>query len=150
MDLNTVAILSPGDMGHSVGAVLVANDLRVISCLEGRSERTRGLAEKAGIAAVNSYAEMVCEAQMIISSMVPAEVEQAATREAEALKDTGEQIVYVDCTAMRRRWPSGWQWLLRLRVAGRSMRELSGGLRTARIAVRVFILLVRMRRSLCG
>ena len=48
MDLITVALLSPGDMGHSVGAVLVANDLRVISCLEGRSERTRGLAEKAG------------------------------------------------------------------------------------------------------
>ena len=135
MDLNTVALLSPGDMGHSVGAVLVANGLRVISCLEGRSERTTGLAEKAGIPAVNSYAEMVCEAQMIISIMVPAEV---------------EQIVYVDCTAMRRRWPSGWQWLLRLRVAGRSMRELSGGLRTARTAVRVFILLVRMRRSLCG
>ena len=60
MDLNTVALLSPGDMGHSVGAVLVANGLRVISCLEGRSERTRGLAEKAGIAAVNSYAEIVC------------------------------------------------------------------------------------------
>jgi len=37
MDLNTVALLSPGDMGHSVGAVLVANGLRVIRCLEGRS-----------------------------------------------------------------------------------------------------------------
>ena len=110
MDLNTVALLSPGDMGHSVGAVLVANGLRVISCLEGRSERTTGLAEKAGIAAVNSYAEMVCEAQMIISIMVLAEV---------------EQIVYVDCNAMRRKRPSGWQWLLRLRVAGRSIRELS-------------------------
>ena len=90
MDLNTVALLSPGDMGHSVGAVLVANGLRVISCLEGRSEGTGGLAEKAGIAAVDSYVEMVCEAQMVISIMVPAE----------ALKKTGEQIVYVDCNAI--------------------------------------------------
>ena len=100
MDLNTVALLSPGDMGHSVGAVLVANGLRVISCLEGRSEGTGGLAEKAGIAAVDSYVEMVCEAQMVISIMVPAEVKKAATRVAEALKKTGEQIVYVDCNAI--------------------------------------------------
>ena len=80
--------------------MLVANGLRVIRCLEGRSERTRGLAEKAGIAAVNPYAEMVCEAQMVISIMVPAEVKQAVTRVAEALKKTGEQIVYVDCNAI--------------------------------------------------
>ena len=37
MSLSTVALLSPGDMGHAVGAVLVANGLEVITCLEGRS-----------------------------------------------------------------------------------------------------------------
>ena len=100
MKLNTIALLSPGDMGHSVGAVLVESGLRVITCLEGRSERTKSLAKKAGIAAVDSYEKMVREAQMVISIMVPAEVEQAATRVAEALRQTGEEVVYVDCNAI--------------------------------------------------
>ena len=100
MKLDTIALLSPGDMGHAVGAVLCENGLRVITCLQGRSERTKGLAEKAGIAAVDSYAAMVREAQMVISIMVPAEVEQAAAKVAAALKETGEQVVYVDCNAI--------------------------------------------------
>ena len=100
MKLDTIALLSPGDMGHSVGAVLVENSQRVITCLEGRSERTKSLTAKAGIAAVDSYAEMVREAQMVISIMVPAEVEQAAAKVAAALEQTGEQVVYVDCNAI--------------------------------------------------
>ena len=38
---NTVGILSPGDMGHTVGGVLRQNGLRVITCLKDRSQRTR-------------------------------------------------------------------------------------------------------------
>ena len=145
MDLITVALLSPGDMGHSVGAVLVANDLRVISCLEGRSERTRGLAEKAGIEAVDSYAEMVCEAQMVISIIVPAEVEQVATRVAEALKETGEQIVYVDCNAIAPETAKRVVVVIEATGSRAVDTGIIGGLRAARIAVRVFILLVRIR-----
>jgi DNA-binding SARP family transcriptional activator len=37
----TIAIMSPGDMGHAVAAVLRETGLRVISQLHGRSERTR-------------------------------------------------------------------------------------------------------------
>ena len=49
MELNTIAILSPGDMGHGVGKVLVEHGYRVITCLAGRSQRTRDLAAKAGL-----------------------------------------------------------------------------------------------------
>ena len=100
MSLSTVALLSPGDMGHAVGAVLVANGLEVITCLEGRSERTKSLAAKAGMAAVGTYAELVQRAQMIISIMVPVEVEKAAAQVADALRETGAEIVYVDCNAV--------------------------------------------------
>ncbi|MBT5665856.1 MAG: 6-phosphogluconate dehydrogenase, partial [Rhodospirillaceae bacterium] len=48
MRFNTVAILSPGDMGHAVGRALRQSGRRVITCLEGRSERSRGLAEAGG------------------------------------------------------------------------------------------------------
>ena len=49
MEFSTVAILSPGDMGHAVGQRLRENELDVITCLAGRSDRTRALAGKAGI-----------------------------------------------------------------------------------------------------
>ena len=39
MAIQTVALLSPGDMGHSVGKVLHDHGLRVITCFEGRSQR---------------------------------------------------------------------------------------------------------------
>ena len=49
MRIETVAIMAPGDMGHAVARVLKADGLRVITCLAGRSARTRALAETAGV-----------------------------------------------------------------------------------------------------
>ena len=40
---DTIAILSPGEMGHAVGRVLVNHGYRVITSLAGRSRRTAGL-----------------------------------------------------------------------------------------------------------
>jgi len=39
----------------------------VITCLEGRSERTRVLAERANIGDVPTYQKLVSEAEMIVS-----------------------------------------------------------------------------------
>lgn len=94
----TIGLLSPGDMGHAVGKMLIDHGARVITCLDGRSERTRGLAEKAGIADVPSYDALVKEASMIISILVPSEAEGAALCVAEALGN--EQVVYVECNAI--------------------------------------------------
>ena len=58
MSVSTVAILSPGDMGHSVGQALGEHGLNVITCLEGRSERTRRLAGRANIRDVGSLDEL--------------------------------------------------------------------------------------------
>ena len=66
---NTVGILSPGDMGHTVGKVLRENGLRIITCLKDRSQRTRELAEKAGIEDVPTYPQLVTEADLILSIM---------------------------------------------------------------------------------
>ena len=72
MRVKTVAILSPGDMGHSVGGALVEHGLDVITCLAGRSERTRGLARTAGFRDVPSYEVLVGEADLLLSILVPA------------------------------------------------------------------------------
>ena len=98
--LNTVGILSPGDMGHTVGNVLRENRLRVITCLEGRSQRTRQLAEKAGIVDVPTYPQFVTEADLILSIMVPAQAMSAASMVAGALQKVDTTLAYADCNAI--------------------------------------------------
>jgi 3-hydroxyisobutyrate dehydrogenase-like beta-hydroxyacid dehydrogenase len=100
MPLKTVAILSPGDMGHSVGQVLGAHGLRVITCLQGRSERTRSLARRAEIEDVPTYEALVSAADLLLSILVPAQATAAAERVARAISETGADIVYADCNAI--------------------------------------------------
>jgi 3-hydroxyisobutyrate dehydrogenase-like beta-hydroxyacid dehydrogenase len=100
MSLTTVAILSPGDMGHVVGQVLRARGLRVITCLQGRSDRTRRLSDQAGIEAVPSYEALVQEAGLILSILVPAQAGPAAQLVANALVETGATPLYADCNAI--------------------------------------------------
>lgn len=97
---DTIGILSPGDMGHTVGDVLRQNGLRVITCLEGRSARTRALAEKAGIIDVPTYRQLVTEATLVLSIMVPAQAMPAAEAIADALRETDTQLMYADCNAI--------------------------------------------------
>ena len=98
--LRTVGILSPGDMGHTVGGVLRQNGLRLITCLEGRSQRTRQLAEKAGIEDVSTYPQFVTEADLILSIMVPAQAMSAASIVAETLQQVDTTLTYTDCNAI--------------------------------------------------
>ena len=100
MRVKTVAILSPGDMGHSVGGALVEHGLDVITCLAGRSERTRGLARAAGFRDVPSYEELVGEADLLLSILVPARAAETAQAVAEAIRTSGSDLVYADCNAV--------------------------------------------------
>ena len=97
---DTIGILSPGDMGHTVGDVLRQNGLRVITCLEGRSARTRALAEKSGIIDVPTYPQLVTEATLVLSIMVPAQAMSAAEAIADALRETDTRLTYADCNAI--------------------------------------------------
>lgn len=96
----TIGILSPGDMGHSVGNVLYESGLRVITCLEGRSQRTRELAGKSGIEDVPSYIDLVTEAELLFSIMVPAQASNAAKNIADALKETDTKLIYIESNAI--------------------------------------------------
>jgi 3-hydroxyisobutyrate dehydrogenase-like beta-hydroxyacid dehydrogenase len=96
----TVAIMAPGDMGHAVGAMLHRHGLRVITCLEGRSARTRALASKAGIRAVVDEDGLVGEADILLAILVPAQAENLARRIAAALQRTRSTLLYVDCNAI--------------------------------------------------
>jgi len=104
MALHTVGILSPGDMGHAVGALLQRSGLRVLTCLEGRSDRTRQLAAKAGFEAVPSLEALAREAQIILCILVPSEALGVAQAVADAIRRDGtpqsKDLLYADCNAI--------------------------------------------------
>ena len=100
MAIATVGLLSPGDMGHSIGGVLRANGLRVLTHLGGRSERTRVLAHKAGIDDTPSLEALVREADVLLGVLVPSRASEMAQAVAAAIEATGADLLYVDCNAI--------------------------------------------------
>lgn len=100
MSIGTVGILSPGDMGHSIGKVLRDNGLRVLTCLDGRSDRSRELAGKAGFEDVASLDDLVQQADVVMCVLVPARATEVAGQVADAMRRTGATPLYVDCNAI--------------------------------------------------
>lgn len=100
MSIKTVAILSPGDMGHAVGRALRASGLDVVSCLAERSQRTRKLATQAGIRDLPSLETLVVESDLILSILAPSEAVAAAERVCDALQATSARTLFVDCNAV--------------------------------------------------
>ena len=100
MTLNKVAILSPGAMGHAVGRVLAEHGVDIMTCLAGRSERTHRLASAAGFTEMPTLEDLVCEADLVLSILVPGDAEAIACQLAGALKATGAQPYIADCNAI--------------------------------------------------
>ncbi|MEE9586867.1 MAG: NAD(P)-binding domain-containing protein, partial [Hyphomicrobiaceae bacterium] len=100
MSLPTLAVLMPGDMGHAVGRTLREHGHRVLTCLAGRSQRTRGLAQEAGLEDAGDLNSLVAEADMIMSILPPSRAMPLAEDVARAMGEAGRAPVYVDCNAI--------------------------------------------------
>ena len=100
MAIETVGLLSPGDMGHSIGGVLRTYGLRVLTHLGGRSARTRSLAERAGIEDTSSLETLVGEADVLLCVLVPARAVEVAQEVAAAIRAAAADLLYVDCNAV--------------------------------------------------
>jgi 3-hydroxyisobutyrate dehydrogenase-like beta-hydroxyacid dehydrogenase len=98
--MTTVAILMPGDMGHGVGQALIAAGHEAITALDGRSERTRRLARRAGIRDAGALDDAVGAAGLVLSILPPDRALPQARAVAEAMRRTGARPVYVDCNAV--------------------------------------------------
>lgn len=100
MELNTIAILMPGDMGHAVGRVLREHGHDVICALEGRGDHTRNLAAQAGLRDVGNLPAVVDQADMILSILPPAAASGLAQSVASEMTASGKTPIYVDCNAI--------------------------------------------------
>ncbi|MEM7016832.1 MAG: DUF1932 domain-containing protein [Pseudomonadota bacterium] len=100
MNFPTIAIFSPGDMGHAVGQFLHTDGHRIISCLRERSAVTRQRAERAGFENVDTLAQAVDEADLILSIMPPDAALKFASDVAALLPQCASPPVFVDCNAI--------------------------------------------------
>lgn len=100
MALETVAVLSPGDMGHAVGRALGSHGVEAISCLSNRSERTRRLAAEGGVRDCPTMAETLERADVVLSIVPPGLAVRAAEEAAEAMRASGFHPPYADCNAV--------------------------------------------------
>ena len=100
MTLETVAIISPGDMGHAVGRMLGSHGIEVITYLANRSEQTKRLAAEGGIRDCSTMAEMLERANLVLSIVPPGLAAQVAGEVAESMSVSGCCPPYVDCNAV--------------------------------------------------
>ena len=100
MSTSCIAVMAPGDMGHAVGKVLGEHGHDVITCLAGRSARTKGLAEAGNFRDVPDMETLVREADLILSILPPANALGQAKDMAAAMTSAGTTAVYVDCNAV--------------------------------------------------
>lgn len=118
MSIQTIGILSPGDMGHAIGAVLHQHQMRVITNLRGRSARTVALAKTAGFSDVSDDETLVREADVLLSILPPDQAYALGERIAAVLRATGATLLFVDCNAIAPRTTQAIELLLTGKGAG--------------------------------
>lgn len=112
MNIQTVGIISPGEMGYAIGAVLHQHGMRVITNLQGRSPHTVNRAKAADISDVSDDERLVREADALLSLLPPDRAYGLAERIAVALRKTGATLLYADCNAIAPRTAQALDQLL--------------------------------------
>jgi 3-hydroxyisobutyrate dehydrogenase-like beta-hydroxyacid dehydrogenase len=100
MRIETVGLMTPGDMGQALALQIKARGLTVYTALNRRSERSRALAREAGLTDLGSLARLVAECDAVLSVMNPGAALDFAREAAAALRDSGRHTLVVDCNAI--------------------------------------------------
>lgn len=137
--MKTVGIVSPGAMGSAVGAAYLAAGSRVVTTVAGRSARTSGLAEQAGLELLPDLDAVVTVSELVLSIVPPGEAGATAAAIAAAAGRTGSRPLVADWNAVS---PATVQELGRvLAEAGLELVDgsISGGPPRANYRTRVYL-----------
>ncbi len=100
MKIKTVGIFSIGEMGQSVSKVLTDHGLRVVTSLSGRSETTRRRAGEVGVVDLESVAQVVSQAEIILSTTHSSGALDVGKEVAGALRKTGDSVLFADLNSI--------------------------------------------------
>ena len=95
----TIAILHPGEMGARLGELLAARGHRVLAWSAGRSAATRERAARAGLAPVDSLAELAARCEVALS-LVPPDAAEPTARAFAAAVASGRAPLFADLNSI--------------------------------------------------
>jgi 3-hydroxyisobutyrate dehydrogenase-like beta-hydroxyacid dehydrogenase len=98
--IRSIGLMSPGDMGQAVAIRLKELGFEVCTALEGRSERTRALASRAGLHDCGSLRALLERCELVLSILDPGSAMQLAQEAAALLPSLGRAPVFADCNAL--------------------------------------------------
>ena len=100
MKIESIGVMSPGDMGQAVAQQLQSKGFRVCTALTQRSARSKALAREAGLVDVGSVAELTRNCELILSIMNPGTALEFAGEVAQAITANRRSPLIVDCNAI--------------------------------------------------
>ncbi|OGQ77779.1 MAG: hypothetical protein A3F90_20320 [Deltaproteobacteria bacterium RIFCSPLOWO2_12_FULL_60_19] len=98
MNIKTVALLHPGNMGVTIGAAAATGGARVVWASRGRSKATQDRARQAGLVDVGALDNAVRQSNVILSVCPP----HAALDLARSVAEQKFRGIYVDANAVSR------------------------------------------------
>ena len=96
----SVGLVSAGEMGSAVGERLRRGGCRVLTTVGGRSARTRDRAERSGLERVETLADLLSEADVVLSIVPPAEALVVALELATAARQVRARPLVADLNAV--------------------------------------------------
>ncbi len=102
MHIKTIGIVSPGDMGQAVAIRLKECGFKVLAALEGRSARTKALAQQAGLEDCKSLHNLAARCDLILSIIDPGAALDTARAAAATIATISkpDKPTYADCNAL--------------------------------------------------
>jgi 3-hydroxyisobutyrate dehydrogenase-like beta-hydroxyacid dehydrogenase len=96
-----IAIMSIGEMGFHWAKLLKGHGVDVLTYDKDRGEVSRKRGENAGVKSVGSMADLVNQADLIVSIVVPSAAIDVARKIAEAVKTAGRKdLIFLDANAI--------------------------------------------------
>jgi 3-hydroxyisobutyrate dehydrogenase-like beta-hydroxyacid dehydrogenase len=100
MQISTIGLMTPGDMGQALAMQIQAQGYRVCTALDGRSERSRALAKQARLTDLGTIARLVAECDVVLSVMNPGAALEFAREAADAIANAARAPLFLDCNAI--------------------------------------------------
>ena len=98
--MTTIGVVSPGAMGSGVAHALLEGGARVVATLAGRTERTGRLAERANVELLPSLADVVREADVLLSIAPPGYAESIARDVAQVAAEVASKPLLAELNAI--------------------------------------------------
>ena len=96
----SVGLVSAGEMGAAVGGRIRDGGARVVTTLEGRSARTRGLARAESLHLLDTLRDVVAEADVVLSIVPPGEALAVASTIAGVATEVARSPLVADLNAV--------------------------------------------------